>query len=210
MAIITFPSNLEVSEFTLSQHRNDMESRSIFGAQAVEVTPPLWTALLMPPMVSEIYNPTIVSAWKVLLMQLRGRTNQLALWDMGRPTPLGTLRGSLNLSADHAAGATTLAMIGQTSKTLLKGDMLGLGQSATDGTRQVVMVTADATSDPSTGAISVSIEPPLRNAFVNTSVVTWNMPTILFRQTAPRHKWTYKQTLTIEGMVLDLLEDPRP
>jgi hypothetical protein len=140
-------------------------------------------------------------------MQLRGKTNQLALWNIARPVPLGTMRGTMTLNASAAQGDTTLSIVasGQNAKTLLQGDFLGLGTLLT---QQVVMVVADATSDGS-GVISVTVEPALRNAFASGESVTWNQPKALFRRVDSKFGWQHSAAV-VEGFQLDLVEDWRP
>ena len=204
MSVITFPATLRVSSVTWGQQRNDMESRSIFGAQAVEVAVPLWTAALNAPADNEGYT----GAWKALIMQLRGRTNQLALWDMNRPVPIGTMRGTMTLNAAVAQGDVSMSIIasGQAGTTLVPGDLLGFGSGLT---QQVVMVTGAATANGA-GVITVSFEPPARNAQSSGASVTWNMPCALFRRQDSISQWKYSPGAITEGFSLTLLEDPRP
>lgn len=202
MSVIAFPTTLYASRMTWSQVRLDFSFNSAFGSQGTEIGSPLWAVTLT----SDRLYEADTGAWKALLMQLRGQTNQLSLWDFARPAPLGTMRGTMTVSTDAAQGATTLVIVasGENSKTLLAGDLLGLGSGTT---QQVVMVTADATSDGS-GVISVSIEPPLRNAFFATNAVTWDKPRALFRRTQSKAGWDYESVFA-SGFTLDLIEDVR-
>lgn len=209
MSIITFPSALVAIEIEWAQRRNDMESRSIFGAQAAEVSGPLWEVMLTGQPAND--TDPITGAWQAFLLLLRGRTNQVALWNKVRPAPLGTMRGSMILADDATQGDTSLLISasGENAKTLLQGDLLGIGSGAT---QQVVMVTADATSDGS-GDITVTIEPPVRNTISTGSppaaVVTWDKPCALFRRQDSRSAWNYKDGI-VTGFSLNLLEDSRP
>jgi len=204
MSVITFPSALVPVKVTWGQQRNDAEFRSVFGVQAVEVTGPLWTAAL----VGAPYNDPLAGPWKALEMQLRGRTNQLALWDIARPAPIGTMRGTLTFNTAPVAGATALSITGgagQAAKTLLQGDMLGFGSGVT---QQVVMVVADATANGS-GVIALTVEPRLRNAFLAGDAVTWDKPMALFRRHTSLTGWEYADAL-VTGFTMDLIEDWRP
>jgi hypothetical protein len=200
MSIIQVPTGLSVASQKWIQQRNDVEFRSMFGAQAQEASGPLWSSVIT----ASLKRPEL---WQALLMQLRGKTNQLALWNMGRPQPLGTMRGSMTLGTT-AQGATSLVITaaGQASKTLLAGDYLGVGSGLT---QQVVMVCADATSNGS-GVITVTTEPALRNAFASGAGVTWYRPCALFRRKDSTAQWEYEPGGVVKGMSLDLLEDPRP
>jgi hypothetical protein len=204
MSVITFPSALYAVRMSWAQQRNDTENRSIFGAQAVEVSAPLWVVSMEGPM----KNDTLAGEWKTLLMRLRGKTNQLALWDLMRTVPLGTMRGTLTFNTAPAAGATSLSITGgagQAGTTLLQGDLLGFGSGLT---QQVVMVVANATANGS-GVIAVTVEPALRNAFSGGASVVWDQPKVLFRRSSSKAGWDYTTTV-VSGFVLDLIEDPRP
>lgn len=200
--ILTFPDALKVARSSWGQQRNDVAFRSGFGAQSVELSSPLWVVTLEA-------TPGLESnggAWQSLGMQLRGQTNQLALWNHARSVPRGTMRGAMTLATGAAQGATTLSIVasGQTAKTLKQGDYLGIGANLT---QQVVMVVADATSDGS-GVISVTVEPALRNDFTLGESVTWDKPKALFRRVDSKFGWqTY--AAVVEGFTLDLIEDWR-
>lgn len=199
MSVIQVPTGLSVAAKTWRQQRNDVEFRSMFGAQAQEASAPLWSTSLT----STSKRPEL---WQAMLLQLRGKTNQLALWNMGRPQPKGTMRGTMTLGTT-AQGATSLVITaaGQAGKTLLTGDYLGVGSGLT---QQVVMVCADATSNAS-GVITVTTEPALRDAFASGAGVTWYRPCALFRRTDSVAQWDYKPGGVVEGMSLSLLEDWR-
>lgn len=170
----------------------------MFGAQAVEAAAPMWLSAITG-------TPKRPELWQSLMLRLRGKTNQLALWNMGRPQPLGTMRGAMTIGAT-AQGATTLTITasGQVSKTLLAGDYLGVGSGLT---QQVVMVVADAVSNAS-GVITVTTEPALRNAFAAGAGVTWYRPCALFRRKDSVSQWEYEPGV-IKGMTIDLIEDWR-
>ncbi len=198
MGVIQVPVGLSVARQTWIQQRNDVEFRSMFGAQAQEASAPLWSTSIT----ASLKRPAL---WQAMMLQLRGRTNQLELWNMGRPQPLGTMRGAMTMAA-AAQGATSLAITasGQATKTLLAGDYLGVGAGLT---QQVVMIIADAVAD-GTGAITVTTEPALRNAFAGGAIVTWYRPCALFRRKDSSSQWEYEPGV-VKGMMLDLLEDWR-
>lgn len=379
MSVIALPTDLHISRMSWGQRRNDTEFRSTFGAQALESAVPLWAASITVDKMSESNSGT----WKTILMQLKGRINQLALYDIARPAPRGTMRGAMTLASAEAQGSTSIDIVttygtnlltfpdaldnavwtktnssvtanalaapdgtttaellkedtantthlvfevvsgltsgaqytwsffakagtrsmvkvvlsqganavnatvnltngayfsavaitggvwtGATSSitalpngwyrisvtanivgstalscqaqlhngttvtylgdgasglyvwggklelgtltdygyglTLLKGDLLGLGSGLT---QQVVMVLADATSTGQ-GNITVTTEPPLRNAFALAAAVTWDKPAALFRSQSSLAGWDYEQTFA-SGFKLDLLEDWR-
>lgn len=202
MSVITFPSTLDVEKFSWSQQRKDLFFESVFGSQSVEISSPVWNASITALMVYE----SDAGPWQSLIMQLRGKVNQLALHNLGRPVPRGNFRGSPTFNTAPVAGDTTLSIVssGQAGKTLLAGDFIGFGSTTT---QQVVMVLADATADGS-GIISVTVEPPLRNAFASGAEVTWDKPKALFRRKDSNTKWDYESDM-FSGIMLDLIEDWR-
>lgn len=200
---ITYPETLTVPSALWRQVRRDLSYSSIFGSQAVEISPPLWAVSLEANALKEKNS----GAWKALLIGLKGKTNNLALWDMARPAPIGTMRGTMTLNTSAAQGATTLSIIAasEAAKTLLQGDLLGIGSGTT---RQVVMVTADATANGS-GIISVTVEPPLRNAGTAGASIVWDKPVALFRRKDSESQWKYSNGQMASGFSLDLIEDWR-
>lgn len=204
MAVITMPDTLYMSSMSWRQKRNELITRSTFGAQTVEVAAPLWVVDIAIDRLPDADS----GEWKSLIMRLEGQVNQLEVWDKMRPAPVGTMRGTMVLDSDAAQGATQLVIdggVGEAGETLKQGDMLGLGSGTT---QQVMMVTADATANGS-GVITVDIQPPLRNAFSAGASVTWDKPKALFRRTNAESGWDYSGTYA-SGFSLALIEDWRP
>jgi uncharacterized protein YfiM (DUF2279 family) len=203
MSVISLPADLLISSMKWEQQRFGINNSGQFGSQVLESGVPLWAVSIQ----FDKMNESSSGPWKTLLMQLRGSTNQLEVWDVARPVPLGTMRGTMTLSSSAVQGAVVLVIdagVGQAGKTLLKGDWLGLGSGVT---QQLVMVMEDATANGS-GVITVAIEPPLRNAFSSGAAVTWDKPKALFRRQNQRAGWDY-QSVFASGFALDLFEDWR-
>lgn len=205
MAIITMTDAMaaQVAGMNWGQRRFDVTSRSPFGAQALEIGAPLWLADFS---VIPVYEAG-AGLWKTTLLKLQGQVNQFEMWDLRRPVPLGTMRGSMTLGSAAASGATALVIsggVGQAGKTLLEGDMLQLGSGET---QQVVMVMDPATADGS-GDIAVTIQPPLRNAFSLGETVVWERPKALFRRLESESSWEYAPLVT-RGFALSFIEDWR-
>jgi hypothetical protein len=176
MSVITWPG-LKVASFRWHKVNQVATFQSIFGTQAVEASPPVWTAELTG--IPQYWNEAIST--EIFLESLNGYVNQLALWCLTRPVPTGTMRGAMVFAADAAQGDVSIqvgAGTGEAGKTLLKGDLIGVGSALT---QQVVRIDADATADAS-GNITVSISTPLRNAFTAGASVIWDKPKALFRQ----------------------------
>jgi hypothetical protein len=201
--IITFPETLQLAKQSWGQARMDIQFESVFSAQSAEISAPLWTLLMTP--LSQLEHES--GEWEALLLKMKGRANQLAVWNLGRSVPVGTMRGTMTLSGAHAQGATTLniSATGQGGKTLVYGDMLGLGSGIT---QQVVKVVEPATADVN-GNITVIVESFLRNAFIDGTAVTWDKPKALFRRRSSETRMDYANYL-VDGLALDLIEDWNP
>lgn len=205
MAIITLPTTLLAGTFTIGQKRYDLDEISDPSGNVASrlLGPPRWRlSMSSPDKASEARS----KVWQVMLMQLRGKVNHLAAWDIARPAPLGTMRGSLTLSATAAAGATSISVTGgagQAGTTMLAPDWLQLGSGLGS---QTVMVMADATANGS-GVIVLTIEPPLRVGFTSGTVVTWDKPLVHYKMISEPANWQYDAGwLTKSGYALDFLE----
>lgn len=203
MSAITWP-DFPVGTFSWTLEDQSVPFKSVFGSQALVVGSPVWSVRLTGvPMTHDA-----AGAMQLFLESLSGFKNQIALWNLRRPQPMGTLRGTLTLSGDHAQGATTLVLdggVGQAGATLVAGDLLGIGSGIT---QQVVRVNANVTANGS-GVISASLGTPLRNAFLSGQAVIWDRPCALFRQREITAPMVYVPG-RVEPWSLALLEDWRP
>lgn len=202
MSVITFPDALRVSSFRWRFVEQQIVHRGPFGSQAMATGSP----------VLEVEMSGVPQKWpeaqeaESFLESLKGYENHLALYNMTRPVPLGTMRGAMVLAANAAQGATTLQIsaAGEAGKTLLKNDWLGLGSGLT---QQVVKIAADATAD-GMGVITVTTTTPLRNAFTAGAAVTWDRPKALFRQKSLNEGIEYQPVIG-SPWALSLREDWR-
>lgn len=203
MSVLTWPS-LKVSSFRWKKLDRAVVFASTFGSQSAVTSSPLWEVELSGVPMYHAEANQVVS----FLESFNGYANQLELHNLAQPVPLGTMRGTMTLSAGAAQGAGSLSItagVGEAAKTLLKGDLLGIGSGTT---QQVVRVTADATADAG-GVITVSIGTPLRNAFSLGATVTWNKPKALFRQKSLNDGIEYVAVIG-QPWALSLVEDFRP
>jgi hypothetical protein len=205
MAIITPSTAIICARFAFGQRRSDIaEVSEVTGAASIRLGgPPRWKLAMESP---QMLNPAQVAIWQPLLMNLRGRVNHLAMWDIGQLAPLGTMRGTMTISGTPAAGATSVTItagVGQAATTLKANDWLQFGSGLTS---QLVNVTADATANGS-GVITVTFEPPLRAALTNGSAVTWDRPVAHYKMVNSDFLLEYNPAyLTKGGVALDLLE----
>lgn len=207
MAVITWPATLAMpAECIISQARYDMaESSDASGHRADRLFgPPRWRMALRS---ADAFTLAQAGVYEALLLQLRGSVNHLAMFDPVRQAPQGTLRGTLTLDGSHAAGAVAVNLAGgagEAGKTLVPGDWLQIGAGL--GTSQLVKVVVGGTAD-SSGDIAVTVEPPLRITFANSTAVAWDKPLGYYKQvSAPQ--WSYRPGLRYKqsGFALDLLE----
>lgn len=209
MAIITLPTNLQIGPECAwgLQHYAMVASSEATGTEQVRLmSPSRWVATLQPPQFLRISTGELAE-WQALAARLHGRVNVLATHNWVQPAPRGTMRGTLTLAAAAAAGATSIQVTGgsgQAGTTWLAGD---LGQVGTGlGSSQLVMVTAPATANGS-GTVTLSIEPPLRDAYPLGTAFTWDKPLAYFRGRAQSNVWRYSNGgLSAGGIVIDLLE----
>lgn len=205
MAIITLPSGILFSEFRLGRVRFDYEEASAeTGAISARVRGnPRWTAAIRSP---DKMTDAQAGLWIGMVLKLRDRLNHLALYDVVNQSPVGTMRGTMTLSADLAAGATSCTITagaGQASTTLKALDRLQIGTGLGS---QLIVVTDDATANGS-GVISVAFEHPARVAFASGTAVTWDKPLAYFKQVGDGVSWGYDAGfLTRSGVALDLAE----
>ncbi len=204
MSEILFDKSLSIGEFGWGLNRNDVNFESQFGSQGLEISPPLWEVQIETAGGMTEENS---GDWKVLILQLKGRINQLLLWNVNRPSPLGTMRGNMTLNQAASQGDTVMSIVasGEVGKTLLKGDLLGIG---TGLTRQVVMCTGNPVSDGS-GIIDFPFEPPIRNDHLLSAVVTWDKPMALFRRADSVDLWKRKKRVVAVNSY-SFREDVRP
>lgn len=204
MSIVTWPAFDTEAEFSWTLEDQAVPFKSVFGSQALVIGSPVWSVRLggVPLRHADI------TALQLFIESLSGYRNQVALWHLRRPRPVGTLRGTLVLSGGHAQGATSLTIdggAGQAGATLVAGDLLGLGSGIT---QQVVRVIANATANGS-GVMTATLGTPLRNAFADGAAVTWDRPCALFRQREIAPPLVYVPGM-VQPWALSLLEDWRP
>lgn len=204
MAVITIPS--AVLELIARQSFGDMDFNLEFrgsatGSSQVRLfAPPRWTCALVG---GNGLLPEQAAIWKSFLKSLRGRVNQLEVYDILNPIPAGTYRGSPVLTSGIAVGDTSIALADatQAGATWKRGDWVGTGSGST---RNLFMVMADVTANGS-GAATLTVEPPARDAQTNGSAVVWNKPTCLMRRTTSQNNWDQDGPST-NGFSLDLME----
>lgn len=204
MSVIALPDDLCTSMFRWKLKRNQIASVSTFSSQAIESAPAQWLCSMTG--VPEYTRDAILL--ETFLESLNGYRNQVAVYDRKAPVPAGDMRGTMTLAADAADGALTLSITaggGQAGKTLLRGDLIGIGAGLT---QQVLRLSANAVANGS-GVITVTLNQPLIGAFSTGESVRWDRPEALFRQVQDNAGIEYVPMIG-QPWALDLVEDRRP
>jgi hypothetical protein len=231
MSILTLPTGLQLAEAVPGQRRYDMaETSDVTGDQSARLLgPPRWHWTLRSPPKMLL---AAASDWDILLVQLRGRVNYLAVYDLMRPAPLGTMRGDLSLASDVAIGATSMQLQGAVG-TVAKGDWFQIGQGL--GTSQLVKATASVSSTvltrvaqqwktsalanqtwqtsggqtqvwSATGLVTIPFEAPARQFFRAGTIVTWDKPVAYFKSATDAYDAPYAPGSFQGGFAIDLTE----
>lgn len=176
MTTVALPSVFRVTQFSMPMTANVRSNSSQYGGseQVIDFLNDRWKIKLEVG-VSQMAIGAVVEAF---IASLRNGVNTVNLYHYARPTPRGTMRGILTMSAGAAIGAASIVVtggVGQAGTTLLAGDLLGVGGL-------LLMVQDDATANGS-GVITVNLVNRLRVAQSSGASVTWNQPSAAFRVT---------------------------
>ncbi|CAN5439475.1 hypothetical protein BH10PSE18_BH10PSE18_19100 [soil metagenome] len=148
--------------------------------------------------------------WTSLMHAMDGQVNQVAVYSVLKPAPLGTARGAWTAASTAVAGASTLVInagLGQVGKTVLQGDWIGVNQASTTD-RQLLHVQSSAVVD-NAGLVTVEFRAVLRVPVVAGSAIVWDRPTCLMRRTDSKTTWTDRRA-SQGGFTLDLIERWEP
>lgn len=166
---VTWPATLLPASFALTLSTNQRAHSAPYGGseQVVDLLNDRWLATLDLP----ANTPARAAAVDAFINALRGMTGTTAFYHFARPTPRGTIAGSVTC---HAAsqGASSLTLDATTGQTLLAGDMIGVGG-------MLLQVQADCAA--SSSLITVPIVNRLRKAITGGASVTLSQPTATFR-----------------------------
>lgn len=201
MSTITLPLNLKIGTFAwdvLTFEQEEMSDAN--GESASRITsPPRWMASITS---NEDMDLDEASRWEAMILSLRG-DNVLAVYDIVRYNPRGTMRGTPTLTSTLAVGATS-ATLSSASGTLKQGDWLQIGTGL--GTSQLIKVAADA--EAAAGSITFSFNNPIRKSIAAAATIVWDRPVAYFRNRSKRSSLgSYSnETLGQGGFTLELVE----
>ena len=175
MSTYTWPAHWQPRRFRMQVMPNERAFTGYYSgqSQALDLLGEFWTCQMeLPPSRSEDKGADMEAFFE----RLHGRVNLVSLWNLARPAPRGTMRGTLTLNASAAQGASSVVVTGgagQAGTTLLAGDLLGVSSL-------LLQVGADCTANGS-GVVTVPIANRLRTALSSGASVTWDKPTAEFR-----------------------------
>ena len=182
--------------FGLRTNSLDFASQLSGVVQSVAMPGSRWIATLQWAFLRRAEADRIQS----LLVQMRGRTNRLVLWNVARPTVLGVGGGSPLVNGAGQTGSTINidGLPASTSGIYIAGDFLGIGG-------ELKMVTATVNSNGS-GQASVSFEPPLRAAPADNSAIVTTQPTAKFMLMNNEVSWQHSNPMSVGAFEMQLAE----
>lgn len=183
MTIHTWPSlsKFEPSswEWSLVSNTQTFSSPLSGSVQTLELPGARWrVSYQMNAMTAA--DSALLRSW---FAKLRGQSGRFYLHNMAQPTPRGAAGGTPVVNGVGQSG-TTLATAGwPVNTTVLKeGDFFGVNG-------ELKIVVADVTSN-STGAASITFEPPLRSSPANAAGITTTKPLAVFKLDEDTARWT--------------------
>ena len=164
-----FPiSNANFSTMGIRSIQNTIISKSLSGkklSRQIDNQRFGFTAKIIIGKRSDIYGELMA-----FIMKQRSQKENFTIIPPEVEDARGNVSGTVLVNGTHAIGDTTIDIDGMTG-TLKAGDFVKFASH-----NKVYMVVADATADGSNEA-TITIEPPLRTALVDDSVVTYdNVP----------------------------------
>lgn len=137
---------------------------------------------------------------QALMVQMRGRTNRLVMWNVVRPTVRGVGGGSPLVNGAGQTGSTINidGLPVNTNGIYIAGDFLGIGS-------ELKMVTATVNSNGS-GQAAVSFEPPLRAAPADNSAIVTTQPTAKFMLMNNEVSWQHTNPMSVDAFEMQLAE----
>lgn len=145
-------------------------------------------------------DTVLAGAREAFFDRLRGPVNLIALWNLRRPVPQGTMRGSPTVSGAVVQLANLLNIQSAAGATLRAGDHIGIGS-------QMVRVMADATANGTGLFTAVEFMPRARTAITSGTGITWYRPMANFMLTAASVPVVHRPGM-FEGSSLDLIQVP--
>lgn len=187
----TSPSNFRTSEWRIVRSVAVSVSPFTMKSETADFGGAVWTTTVtLPPMLK-----ADAGAWQVFFMQLHGRHGSFLLGDPDAKTIQGSATGTMSANGDHSVGAYTIQVDGlNASQTtgFKKGDYVQFGSGATS---KLHMIVEDIPTTSSGGA-TLEIEPPLKTAVANDSVIVYDSAKAVMRMDTNELSWNADQVST--------------
>lgn len=175
MATLDLPSWFDASSFEATLVPEVRAFTGVFGGpiEVYDLVADRWRFRVTLP--ENTYADGAVA--EAFFNKLRGGGNWLKLHHLARPTPRGTISGTVTLASSAAQGASSLSLTGMGAGTTLKaGDMLG------HNTEQLFQVAEDVTASGG-GTATVTLVNRLRKAIASGQTITYSSPQVPFMLT---------------------------
>ena len=187
------------SAFEMRVIPNGVTFTSVYSktTQAIDFLGERWAVKLdLAPGIDNIQG----AAQEAFFDRLRGPVNLISMWNLRRPVPNGSIRGSPTLSGSIAQLANTMNIYSTAYATLRAGDQLGISG-------QLVRVMADIVADVSGLFTGVEFLPRIRaSAGVSSgAAISWSMPTASFMLKADGVPTIFRPG-AFDGASIDLIE----
>lgn len=199
LSMPTSPSNFVNSEWGIKKTVAYTESPFTYSQQVAEYQGSVWTVVAtLPPMKRED-----AGAWQSFFMQLHGRRGTFLMGDPDAKTIQGSLTNVISVNGDHSVGAYSVIIDGANASSTIfnKGDFVQFGSGSTC---RLHMIVEDITSD-SSGNATLQIEPPLKSALSDDSVVTYSNTTAVMRMDNNELNWSANH-INIYGITFSATE----
>jgi hypothetical protein len=182
---LTMPTtpNFVTSQWEIIKTVAVTQSPFTYATNVHEYDGAVWsTVVTLPPLSREQ-----AVEWQAFFMQLHGRKGTFLLGDPDAKTIRGSATQVISVKGDHSVGAFDITCDGADTSTLLfkKGDYVQFGSS---GSSKLHMLVADVSSDGS-GNATLPIEPPLKTALSDDSVITYSNTKAVMRMDSNDLGW---------------------
>lgn len=184
--LIEMPASSCFAEVTLSIDRVVGRTSSPYSMQEQFFKWPgeRWRMdLVMPP----ITNRDTANEWKAFGVKLQGMYGQFLFGDPSAKVPRGVATGSPKVDGANQIGNTlvTKGWTPNTTNILKAGDYIQLGSGVTSRMHMNV----NPVDSDSSGNATLTLEPAVREAFADDSVIVVNNPVGLFRLSGNTFQW---------------------
>lgn len=191
------PSGRKIQRPTWGYRANvQVFTSDLSGAvQTVELPGTRWVTSF----VLENLDGADMAVMEALMVQLNGQGGRIYLGHPKRPTPRGSISGSLLVKGAGQTGNTLVCDGVPDGSTLLKGDLISVNN-------ELKMLTANAVMGGSPTEMLLTFGPALRASPADNAAVTFNSPTATFMLTRSDPNWQFEPG-DLNHISFDFVED---